>query len=140
MLYQSLHVPDGASPFPTSILGEPHIAHYVENFGERDGDDAQICESLDGVMIGAAWCRRLTSDDPGYGYVSDEIPELGMAVRPAWRGRGVGRRLLDDLLRRHPRMSLSVDDDNVGAATLYRSSGFEPVATDGGSTIMLRRP
>ncbi|MEZ5256807.1 MAG: GNAT family N-acetyltransferase [Ilumatobacteraceae bacterium] len=91
----------------------------------------------EGERAGAAWVRRMTAADPGYGYVSDEIPELGMAVVQHWRGRGIGRRLLERLLDTHPRMSLSVDDENVGAAGLYRSIGFVPVESAGGSTTMV---
>jgi ribosomal protein S18 acetylase RimI-like enzyme len=137
MLYQSLHVRDGHTPFPRSVLREPGIAHYLTEFGSRDGDDAQVCVDGRGERVGAAWVRRMTADDPGYGYVSDEIPEVGMAVEERSRGQGIGRRLLEILLGRHPCMSLSVDDDNVVAVGLYRSIGFVPVESVGGSTTMI---
>jgi len=136
MLYQSLHVRDGGAPFPRAVLEAPDIAHYLTDFGRRAGDDAQVCVTAGGERVGAAWCRRLTSDDPGYGYVSDDVPEVGMAVEAAWRGQGIGRRLLDDLLERHPALSLSVDDENTVAARLYLTLGFVPVETIGGSTTM----
>lgn len=138
MLFLSLHVRDGAAPFERSILRRPDIAHYLTEFGARDGDDAQVGETSDGTKIGAAWCRRLGSHDRGYGWVGDDVPELGMAVEAPWRGRGIGRRLLESLIERNPRMSLSVDDENVSAASLYRSIGFQVVDADGGSTTMLR--
>lgn len=137
MLYLSLHVRDGGAPFPRSVLQEPDIAHYLVDFGTRNGDDARVCVDPSGERVGAAWVRRMTAADPGYGYVSDEIPELGMAVVEHWRGRGIGRQLLERLLDTHPRMSLSVDDENVGAAGLYRSIGFVPVESAGGSTTMV---
>ena len=65
------------------MLGDPDIAHYLTDFGSRDGDDAQVCVDESGERVGAAWVRRMTATDPGYGYVSDEIPEVGMAVRHA---------------------------------------------------------
>lgn len=137
MLYQSLHVHEGDAPFPRSILAEPGIAHYVADFGTRAGDDALVCVNDKGERVGAAWVRQLTASDPGYGYVSDEIPEVAMAVDPGWRGRGIGRRLLEHLLDRHPRLSLSVDDENVRAASLYLSMGFVPVESVAGSTTMV---
>lgn len=140
MLFASLHVREGGTPFARSILDQPDIAHYLDRFGTRSGDDAQVCIDADGTRLGAAWVRRLTADDPGYGYVRDDVPELGMAIVEGWRGRGVGRRLLEDLLQRHPTMSLSVDDENVAAMALYRSLGFLPIAVSGGSTTMLRGP
>ena len=137
MLYQSLHVREGHAPFPRSVLRDPDIAHYLTDFGGRDGDDAQVCVDESGERVGAAWVRRMTAADTGYGYVSDEIPEVGMAVKKSWRGQGIGRRLLEILLDRNPRMSLSVDDENVSAVGLYRSIGFVPVESVGGSTTMV---
>ena len=137
MSHLALFVPVGAEPLPRSILQEPKIARYLQDFGERVADDAQVCDGPDGP-VGAAWCRQLDATDPGYGYVADDVPELGMAIVPPWRGRGIGRRLLVDLLERHPTMSLSVDDANVAATGLYRSLGFVPVAGAEGSTTMAR--
>ena len=82
----------------------------------------------------------MTAADPGYGFVAADIPEVGMGVVADWRGLGVGRRLLSELLERHPVMSLSVDTDNVGAAGLYRSLGFVDVVIVGTSVTMLMRP
>lgn len=145
MLYESLHVRAGGEPFPRSVLDQPDIAHYLTDFGQRTGDDALVAE-VDGERVGAAWCRRLDSADPGYGYVHDAIPELGMAVESGWRGRGIGRRLLLELIVHHPVMSLSVDDENLMAIEFYRSVGFVAVdeddhaeGPDDGSTTMLLR-
>ncbi len=138
MLYQALHVADGESPPPRSILDDPSIAHYLTDFGRRDGDDAVIaCDDM--VAVGAAFCRRFTPDDPSYGFVSADVPEVGMAVVADRRGRGVGRALLVHLLDRHPTMSLSVDNDNVSARRLYESLGFVDLRADGTSVTMIRR-
>ena len=140
MLYESLHVKDGAEPFPRSVLADPGIARYLADFGATTGDDAQICVGATGSLgsgqRGAAGCRW---PDPGCGYVDDDTPELGMAVVAEWRGKGIGRRLLEDLLARNPSMSLSVDDENEGATALYRSIGFVPVGVVEQSTTMVRR-
>ena len=74
MLYLSLHVRRGQILFPRTVLESPDIAHYSTGFGRRDGDDAQLCIDSQGARIGASWVRLLTSEDPGYGYVSDDIP------------------------------------------------------------------
>lgn len=137
MLYESIHVPDGSEPPSRSILREPDIAHYLEHFGAQAGDDAQVAVGEDGERIGAAFCRQHDADDPGYGFVSVEIPEVGMAVVAAHRGRGIGRRLLTDMLERHPTISLSVDADNVRATRLYVELGFAAVSTVGTSMTMI---
>ncbi|MDR1257984.1 MAG: GNAT family N-acetyltransferase [Tannerellaceae bacterium] len=56
-------------------------------------------------------------------------------VRPDYRGRGVGRMLLDGIIaeaasRRASRVTLEVRKDNRVAQSLYRSLGFEAVSPD----------
>ena len=137
MLYLSIHVPDGSAPPPRSVLDAPEIAHYLREFGSGSGDDAQIAIADDGRAIGAAFCRCQPATDPGYGFVAEEIPEVGIAVVDGWRGRGVGRALLNDLIGRHSVMSLSVDADNAGARRLYESIGFVVLHRDGTAFTML---
>ena len=47
-----------------------------------------------GLPVGAAWLRFFPADDPGYGFVSADVPELSIGVAVLWRGRGIGRALL----------------------------------------------
>ena len=140
MLYESIHVRDGQPRPPRSILDEPALAHYLTGFGSHNGDDAQVAVDEAARPVGAAWCRRMDADDPGWGFVDADIPEVGMAVVAGMRGRGIGRRLLVELLERHPVMSLSVDKDNLPAIGLYESLGFITVAEEGTALTMLHRP
>lgn len=140
VLYLSIHVKDGWEQPPRSILDDHALAHYLRDFGTWEGDDAQVVCTDGGEPVAAAYCRRMRADDPGWGFVEEGIPEFGMAVLPEHRGRGLGRRVLTDLLERHPLMSLSVDFDNHVARRLYESLGFEPVGDDGNSLTMIRRP
>lgn len=139
-LHLSIHVRVGDVAPPRAVLDEPSIAHYLRDFGRHLGDDAQIVVDDSGRRVAAAFCRCTTREDPGYGHVSPDIPELGMAVVASHRGRGIGRLVLQDLLTRHPAMSLSVDVDNVLARGLYESLGFERVADEGTAITMLRQP
>jgi GNAT superfamily N-acetyltransferase len=137
MLYVALFVPPGMPPFPREIVHNPQLAHYVDGFGSRDGDLGFIAE-LDDRPVGAAWVRRLTDDDPGYGFIDAATPELSVAVIEEQRARGAGTRLMEALLAAAPRCSLSVDRRNP-ARRLYDRLGFVVVATDGDSVKMLRR-
>jgi [ribosomal protein S18]-alanine N-acetyltransferase len=61
--------------------------------------------------------------------VADEAEILTIAVRPNSRGRGFGRMLMDEALRRLHRAGasacfLEVDRGNAPALALYRSLGF----------------
>jgi ribosomal protein S18 acetylase RimI-like enzyme len=76
--------------------------------------------------------------------VADEIPELGMALLPQYRGQGIGTQLLGHLIGAaeqagHPGLSLSVDPRNR-VRRLYERFGFVLVGSDpGGSWTMVRR-
>jgi ribosomal protein S18 acetylase RimI-like enzyme len=138
MLYQAIHVPEGHAPPPRSILDDPKIAHHLTEFGTREGDDAVVACDGD-ARVGAAFCRRFSEADPSYGFVSSDVPEVGIAVVTRYRGKGIGRSMLNYLLDRYPTMSLSVDSDNHLARKLYESLGFVESHPDGTSVTMIRR-
>ncbi|HOW26969.1 MAG TPA: ribosomal protein S18-alanine N-acetyltransferase [Elusimicrobiota bacterium] len=67
----------------------------------------------------------------GYWKVESEAQLANLAVHPAWRRRGVGRRLLESAMadarrRGCDRMTLEVRAGAVAALSLYRSLGFRP--------------
>lgn len=137
--------PDGPRGSVTEVLSEPQLAHYIAGW-PRVGDLGVI--ALDEQQpLGAAWVRLLPESGPGYGFVDAATPELSMGVVRAWRGRGVGSRLLDALIATAreqglPALSLSVKSDNR-ARRLYERVGFRPVGEVSGSLTMLlplRRP
>ena len=99
-------------------------------------------EAEAGTPTGAAWARASTAEDPGYGFVADDVPELGMAVLAPYRGIGLGSQLLDACLLAlreagHRAVSLSVEDGNTVARRLYDSRDFRPVGRVGGSDTLL---
>jgi GNAT superfamily N-acetyltransferase len=126
---------------PAAVRGEafwradPTFAQYTGGWGRR-GDGGFVAEE-DGHVVGAVWWRLFRSDDAGYGFVDEQTPELGIAVWPGERGRGIGRLLLRAAMAEHPRLSLSVEDGN-GARALYEAEGFVAVGRSGDGTIMLR--
>jgi ribosomal-protein-alanine N-acetyltransferase len=70
----------------------------------------------------------------GMSLVGGRDPEASVhniAVDPAWRGRGVGRALLDALLARadeaHAQVFLEVRTDNAPAIALYEKHGFSRI-------------
>ena len=142
MLYHSLYVPSGCAPFSRDILSTPEIAKYVQGWG-RSGDMALIAlDAHSDEALGAAWMRIFSGAGKGYGYVGDNTPELGIAVLPEHRGRGIGSLLLQRLVETasstYDALSLSVSADNP-AERLYRRAGFERVGSSGDSITMLKR-
>ena len=141
MLYLAFFVPEGTTPFPRSIVDRPDILKYHKGFG-KSGDYGFIAE-VDQQAIGAIWCRNHTLQDPGYGFVQEDIPELNIALLPEARGQGIGHelmRLLEKRLRiaEIPGISLSVDQRNSVAFHLYKKRGFKIVKEEGTAITMLK--
>lgn len=66
--------------------------------------------------------------------VADEAELLTIAVDPKWRGKGVGRALLDAvfadlMLSPARRMFLEVDEQNHSAIALYKRHGFVTISS-----------
>jgi ribosomal protein S18 acetylase RimI-like enzyme len=140
MLYEAACWQPGDRPTSEQVLSAPRVARYLEDW-VRPGDEGIVAVEA-GESIGAAWYRLFPAGAGGYGYVSEEVPELTMAVSPEARGRGVGGALLRALVHvaqdaGYSALSLSVEVDNEVACRLYRRAGFMAVASDGGAATML---
>ena len=122
-------------------LADLPVTRYVEGWG-RPGDRSLIL--VEGFQpVGAAWYRLFTADEPGYGFVDEQTPELTIAVVPSRRGRGLGDGLLNGLIEQARKdgfsaLSLSVEPDNPALA-LYERHGFEKVGERGGALVMRAR-
>jgi predicted N-acetyltransferase YhbS len=109
---------------------ERPVYRYVQNWG-RPGDAGVV--AIEGPhAYGAAWYRLFTADEPGFGFVDEQTPELTIAVVPSRRGKGAGKALLEALLDRaradgYASVSLSTDPAQVG---YYERFGFERVRAD----------
>lgn len=115
--------------------GHPTFEKYVGAF-PRETDRGFIAED-DGEPVGAVWSRFHSEHEPGYGFVDERTPELGVGVVAGRRGEGIGRALLQALQAASTTdLSLSVEDGNP-AIELYRACGFEPVGRFGNATTML---
>ncbi|WKN43046.1 GNAT family N-acetyltransferase [Tunicatimonas pelagia] len=130
MLYEALFVPEGHDKFPQEIIQDPTLAKYIVNWGTDALDIALVAEE-DGELIGAIWGRRFTRDNAGFGFVDEETPELSVAVKEAWRGKGIGTKLVQEIGKAYREvgvkaLSLSVDKKNQ-AYELYKKMGFEIV-------------
>lgn len=98
MLYEAAFWrPDVERPPMEAALSEPHLHRILLKWG-REGDTAVVAVSGDDVLIGAAWYRFWTKELHSFGFVSEEIPEIGIGVRTCERNKGVGTALLGELL------------------------------------------
>jgi ribosomal protein S18 acetylase RimI-like enzyme len=130
MLYEASYAAEYGVPDVAALRGQPEQARYVEGWGSRT--DLGIVAVKDDTRepVGAAWLRLLTREAKGYGYVDDDTPELAIAVLPGHRSRGLGGRMLGELLEAATgsfgAVSLSVRADNP-ARRLYERTGFRVV-------------
>ena len=141
MLYLSLFAHGNEATSKRSVLNHPDVSKYVSGWG-RAGDLGFVAVDENNQSLGAIWLRLLAGDEKGYGYVDDSTPELGMAVFPEHRGRGIGTDLLTRLVETstayYEQISLSVARENP-ASRLYERFGFEVVAEDKNSLTMRKR-
>ncbi|WP_307290138.1 GNAT family N-acetyltransferase [Bacillus sp. SORGH_AS_0510] len=140
MLYQAIFIPEGETRPTRDILKQPDIAKSMQGWG-REGDTAFIAMDTDNRPIGAVWVRLFDESNKTYGYVDEKTPLLGMALLPAFRGKGIGKALLGEMLKVAKEsgfgaVSLSVDPNNP-ALHLYQKFGFKKIGIDGTSWDML---
>ncbi|MEO4055041.1 GNAT family N-acetyltransferase [Solibacillus sp. CAU 1738] len=142
MLYESIHIEEDKKPPLEQLLHTKELKKYHQNWG-RKGDQALVAVvDNKGIQLGAAWYRLFNSAEHGYGYVNDNTPELGIAIRKEARGKGVGTQLMHAIIAEAKKanfeaLSLSVDRDNTNAIYLYRKLGFVDFADDETSITML---
>jgi ribosomal-protein-alanine N-acetyltransferase len=103
----------GDDPWPAVAFNRELAAKHNHYVAARVG----------GTLVGYAGISRLGRTPP-YEY---EVHTIG--VDPAYQGRGIGRRLLDELLAFADggAVYLEVRTDNEAAIALYRSTGFEQI-------------
>lgn len=142
MLYQSLFVAEGEATFDRSVIHNPELSKYVEGWG-RAGDFGFIALNAQAEPIGSIYARNFDEGSQGYGFVSKDVPELGMALLPAYRGIGIGTSMMRTFIkearkREIKQLSLSVDPRNEAAMKLYERFGFKKVGHVGTSITMVR--
>lgn len=147
MLFEAAHLAEDGETSVKAAMNHPEIAKYVRNWGQKDDMGFGAIDLETQQKIGAVWLRLFPQTDRGYGYINDRTPELAIAVLPAYRGQGIGTRLLLHLLNAakdlYPTLSLSVRTDNP-VLHLYHRLGFQDVTGSehlnrtGGTSLTLK--
>ena len=141
MLYEAIYFPDENQKLPKSVVFEPHLSKYVDDFGRR-GDLAFVL-IVERKLVGAIWARLFSETDKSYGFVDEETPEFSMAIKEVYRNKGFGHQLMMKLFEKlktngFEKVSLSVDKQNR-AVNLYKKFGFETISEEGTAYTMLKR-
>lgn len=135
-LYEAIFIPQGVEPPPRSIINNDELQVYIKDFGEKPDDRCLIAEA-DGKIVGAVWVRIMED----YGHVDDETPSFAISLYKEYRGRGIGKELMEkmlDILREngYKRASLAVQKENY-AVKMYKKVGFEVVGENAEEYIMV---
>ena len=118
----------------------PPLSRYVAGWG-RAGDTSLIAlDESTHVPVGAAWYRLFSAEEPGYGFVDENTPELTVAVVPSRRGEGIGQELLTAIVEQarangFASISMSVVRDDA-AVGLFEKNGFRKIREVGSAVVM----
>ena len=102
-LYLAIFLPPGTPPPPRSVVDHPALIGYIDAFGSRPGDHCLVAETA-GQVVGAAWTR--TAKDCGHG--KEDTSCLAISLLPGYRGRGIGTKLLAELLEVDAEMTITM--------------------------------
>ena len=116
-----------------NVQASPLLACYAQSWG-REGDfGLKATQLTDGERntVGLVWSRLYSADNPAFGFVAPDVPELSIAVEAEARGQRVGQKLLERYIEsakhRFPAVSLNVRTENVVAIQLYERNGFHRI-------------
>lgn len=135
-LYEAIYIPDGVEPPDRTVVDLPELQEYIIDFGKRKHDIALVAEVQEKV-VGTVWARIMND----YGHIDNDTQSLAMSIYKEYRGRGIGTKLLNQLLfmlktNGYSKISLSVQKDNY-AVKMYKKAGFKVVNENSEEYIMV---
>lgn len=152
MLYYAAHMQDDGEASPAAAVAAAAaqnavgLQKYVQGWGRESDMGVLALHPYDQRPLGAAWLRLLGAERMMAHLLSDDTPELAIAVLPETLGQGIGTLLLEHLLAAarplYPAVVLSVRTNNP-ARSLYERMGFVVVETArnrvGSESFVMRR-
>ena len=135
-LYEAIFIPEGMDPPHRSIIEQPELSLYYDNFGSGRADNCIVAE-VEGKVIGAVWTRIMND----YGHVDKDTPSLAISLYEEYRGKGIGTAMMRKILRLlkeqgYEKASLAVQKRNQ-AVKMYKKVGFRAVAENDEEYIMV---
>lgn len=108
---------------------KPDPISYYDVSAMIDNPDIEVIVAVDGdLIVGSGYAKTIIASE----YISPRKQAfLGfMYVRPEYRGRGINKLVMDDLLdwartQGHSEVRLTVYSENTGAIRAYEKVGFE---------------
>ena len=122
----------------SSISKDPKLVRTI-NLGQEK-ESCVIAEDGEGKAIGACWLNWFSKENPRYGFIHEEVPELHISILPDYRGLGIGTILINSVIEKMPEgsfgISLRIDRRNP-AIRLVQRLGFISIKEDGFFGVML---
>ena len=135
-LYEAIFIPEGVEAPDRDIIEKPELRIYYEDFGKDTADHCLVAED-EGKVVGAVWTRIMND----YGHIDDKTPSFAISLYREYRGRGIGTKLMQEMLnllkeKGYKRASLAVQKANY-AVRMYKKVGFEIVDENEEEYIMV---
>ncbi|MBD5451012.1 MAG: GNAT family N-acetyltransferase [Lachnospiraceae bacterium] len=136
-LYEAIFIPEGMDKPPKSIIEQPELQVYIEDFGKAD--DWCLVAEVKEKVVGAVWVRIMND----YGHIDDETPSFSISLYEEYRHLGIGTALMKGMLellknKGYKQTSLSVQKANY-AVSMYWKVGFEVIDESEEEYIMVCR-
>jgi ribosomal protein S18 acetylase RimI-like enzyme len=107
----------------------PKLAMYEKYYG-LNGTDLGLYALGGHDIYGAAWIRLLREFDDAEAFIDEQTPVLNIAVKPQFRGQGVGSLMLEQLIAEagalYESMSVAVVKESR-AVSFFERFGFVTV-------------
>ena len=135
-LYEAIFIPEGLEAPDRDIIEKPELKIYYEDFGKDTADHCLVAED-EGKVVGAVWTRIIND----YGHIDDKTPSFAISLYREYRGRGIGTKLMQEMLnllkeKGYKRASLAVQKANY-AVRMYKKVGFKTVDENEEEYIMV---
>ena len=135
-IYEAIFIPEGVEPPPKSIINQPDLQVYIENFGKEKDDICFVAEA-DSKVVGAVWVR----DMQDYGHIAEGVPSFAISLYKEYRNFGIGTKLMKTMLselkaKGYEKTSLAVQKANY-AVRMYKNVGFEIIDENDEEYIMV---
>ena len=135
-LYEAIFIPEGVEAPDRDIIEKPELRIYYEDFGKDTADHCLVAED-EGEVVGAVWTRIMND----YGHIDDKTPSFAISLYREYRGRGIGTKLMQEMLnllkkKGYKRASLAVQKANY-AVRMYKKVGFKTVDENEEEYIMV---
>ncbi len=105
----------------------PKLDIYTKYYG-LSAKDLGLYALHNQTIAGAVWIRLLKAEDEATAYIDAKTPILNIAVKPEFRGMGIGSAMLEQFLLEagvvFEQISVSVVKDSK-AVNFYEKFGFE---------------